>query len=148
MWYHADRSSSVALHLLSKSSLKIFGVKEWSVLNLMTSKRFLFFFFPLVFFSNMWIKAFPSEKVMITTQICFYPPFFPLEEGNIQTSDRAARMWRHDVKERRKARQCYSGIIQNRFSACEQICPRGKRQLTNYVWAKWLPFGLRYQLCR
>lgn len=51
-------------------SLKIFGVKEWSVLDLMTSKP------PLASPPKFRMKAFPSEKVMITTQIYSYPPHF------------------------------------------------------------------------
>lgn len=67
----AARSSSVALRPLSTSDLKIFGVKEWSVLNLMASKRFIFFFSPWCFLQRAR-KAFPSEKVMITTFFFFF----------------------------------------------------------------------------
>lgn len=38
--------------------------------------------------------------------------------------------------------------VPNTFPACEQICPRGGRQLTNYVRAKRLAFGPGYHLCR
>lgn len=144
-WYRAVRSSSVALHLLSKSSSKIFGVKEWSVWNLRASKALLF---PHRLFSNTWIKPFPSEKVMITTQMCFYPPFSPWRKEICKPQTEHQEREGMTLKRAERQRQRYSGITQNRSSACEQICPRGKRQLTNYLWAKWLPFGLGYQLCR
>lgn len=38
--------------------------------------------------------------------------------------------------------------VPNTFPACEQICPRGGRQLANYVRAKPLAFGPGYHLCR
>lgn len=90
---------------------------------------------------------------MITSQMCFYPLYFRppsrretfkpgtgRREGG-RTRGREGVTLKEDERRGRAA-------VPNTFPACEQICPRGGRQLTNYVRAKRLAFGPGYHLCR
>lgn len=87
---------------------------------------------------------------MITSEMCLYPLYFasPLpppprrrEHSNPGRGGKEGVTLKEDERQGRAA-------APNTFPACEQMCPQGGRQLTNYVRAKRLAFGPGYHLCR